>query len=255
MMLVACLHAEQAPRKPLAEGLVLPSVDGRLVRDDVNDVWRFDLIADVNMPGVQIPADTQFPLLPSAVLESMIGDSNDRAGPLYRLSVLVTRYGGENYLSPMYYLPLSRLTEPNEPQQQSGDQPAVTGTEPNIAFPIPSQIAEMLKNRRTLRAQQRLAPTSPSQATPAHMLVDVVGFIEQRGGRTVFVPDALGLDVSAKEYLLLPNAMLEQAQRLEAASPDRVRFGVAGMLNEFKGKQYLLLERATRVHNFGDFGG
>jgi hypothetical protein len=243
---------QEAARKPLADGLFLQGVDGRLVRDDVNDVWLFDLTNDVNVPGAQVSAGTELPLLASTPLESMIDDSNDRVQPLYRLSVLVTRYEGKNYLLPMYYLPLSRLTEPNEARPEAG-KPAGTGVEPNSALPIPGEITEMLKNRRPLRAQQR--QVSPETTEVSRMLVDVVGFIERRQDRVVFVPDAMGLNVSGKEYQLLPNAMLEQAQKLQAGTPDRVRFSIAGLLTDFKGKQYLLLQRATRAYSFGDFTG
>jgi hypothetical protein len=253
MILDVGLCAEQAARKPLADGLFLLDVDGRLVHDDVNDVWLLDLTADVNMPGVQVPAETEFPLLASAALESMIDDSNDRVLPLYRLSALVTQYEGKNYLLPAYYLAMSQLKGSNEPQKESGRKPA-TG-EPNTTLPIPAEIREILKNRLPLRGQQRLTPLSPAQSAPARTLVNVVGFIEQRQGRAVFVPDALGLGVSAREYVLLPNAMLEQARRLQAASPDRVRFSVAGLLHEFEGKHHLLLQRVVRMYSYGDFTG
>jgi hypothetical protein len=247
------LCAEQAARKPLMDGLALQDVNGRLVHDDVNDVWLFDLTSDVNEAGAKIPAGAEFTLLPCATLAGMIEDSNDRLLPLYRLSVVVTQYRGRNYLWPMYYLSWSRLKEPNEPPQQPG-KTAEIGGEPNIPIPVPSNIAEELKKRQPLRAQPRVTPGS-SMGPPVRMLVDVVGFIEQRNGRGVFIPDALGLNVSATEYVLLPNAALGQAERLQAAAPDRVRFSVAGQISEFRGKQYLLLQRATRTYSYGDFGG
>jgi hypothetical protein len=254
LMIAGGLAAGQAARGPLADGLFLQGVDGRLVRDDVNDVWLLDLTTDINTPAACVPAETDFRLLPSATLDSMADDSGDRVTPLYRLSVLVTQYRGKNYLLPTYYLPLSRLKEPNEPQQATGGRGPVIGIEPNSTLPIPGEIAEQLKNRGPLQGQQRLTPDS-SPTAPTRALVDIVGFIEQREGHAVFTPNALGLDVSATEYLLLPNATLEQAQRIQAASPDRVRFSVSGLLSEFKGKQYLLVQRATRVYSFGDFTG
>jgi len=241
--------AEQAARKPLMDGLVLQDANGRLVHDDVNDVWLFDLTSDVNEPRAKAPAGTDFTLLPCGTLADMIDDSNDRLAPLYRLSVIVTQYQGRNYLFPMHYLSWSRLREPNEPPQEPGEA-AVAGAEPNVPLVIPPNITEELKKRQPLRAQPRVAPGS---AQKSRMLVDVVGFIEQRNGRATFVPDAFGLNVSAQEYLLLPNATLEQVQRLLAAAPDRVRFSVAGQVSAFGGKPYLLLQRAVRAYSYGDF--
>jgi hypothetical protein len=248
--------AQPSARKPLGEGIFLQGIDGRLIHDDANDVWLFELTADVNMPGIQVPAQTPLALLASTALENMIADANDHLLPNYRLAALVTRYGSRNFLFPIYYLPLSKWKEPNEPVQESPEKPtAVVAAEPNGAPPIPSEIAEMLKNRPVLRGPQRLTTTGPSQMAPTRMLADVVGFLQQRQDRAVFVPDALGLSVSGVEYELLPCATLEEAQRLEAASPERVRFSVAGLLSEYKGKKYLLLQRAIRAYSFGDFGG
>ncbi len=254
LLLGSAWGAGQEARKPIADGRFLQDVDGRLVHDDVNDIWRLDLTVEVNAPGAQIPAGTELTLLPSATLAGMIEDANDRILPLYRLGVIVTQYRGRNYLLPTHYLALSRLKESGAAPQGPGGQMPATRVEPNTAFPLPGAIAEELKKRQPLRAQQR--PTSsPAPTAPAKMLVDVVGFIEERQGRIVFVPDALGLNVSKTEYVLLPNAILEQAQRLQAASPDRLRFSIAGQVSEFKGKQYLLLQRAIRMYSFGDFTG
>jgi hypothetical protein len=243
------LGAEQAASKPLQDGLSLQDVNGRLVRDDANDAWLFNLTSDVNEAGAKIPAGTMLTLLPSATLANMIADSNDRLVPLYRLAVVVTRYRDRNYLFPVHYLSWSRLKESNEAPQEPGKTPA-GGAEPNVPVSVPSDISTQLKNRQPLRAQPRVAPKGP-QGT--HMLVDVVGFIVQRDGRTLFIPDAFGLDVSAKEYELLPDAAVEQAERVQAAAPDRVRFSVAGQVTEFGGKEHLLLQRAVRTYSYGDF--
>jgi hypothetical protein len=253
LLIGAASGAEQAAFKPIADGRFLQDVDGRLVHDDVNDVWRFDLTADMNAPGVQVPAGTEFTLLPSAALANMIADSNDRILPLYRLGVIVTQYRGRNYLLPAHFLSLSRLKETGVSPQESGGRPSSAGVEPNTALPVPGWIVEELKGRKPLRAPQR-STSNPLQVA-TRMLVDVTGFIELRQGQAVFVPDALGLNVSKTEYLLLPSAVLEQAQRLQAAAPDSVRFSVAGQITEFKGKQYLLLQRVIRVYSFGDFTG
>ncbi len=253
MMSGAAWGAEPPAPKPLLDGLFLQDVNGRLAHDDVNDVWLFDLTADVNAAGVNVPAGTDFILLPSGVLADIIADSRDRLQPLYRLSVQVTQYQGRNYLLPIHYLSWSRLKEPNEPAPGAGRQ--IPGAaEPNKAFPVPPEIAKALQGRPPLRAQPRVT-ASPSAETSARVLVDVVGFLEQGKGQTVFVPDAWGLNVSAQAYVVLPNAILEQAERTQTAARDRIRFSIAGQVSAFKGRSYLLLLRAARAYSYGDFGG
>ena len=88
-----------------------------------------------------------------------------------------------------------------------------------------------------------------------HVLADVIGRIQSRQGCAVFVPDALGLNVSTIQYELLPCAALEQAQRMQAAWPEPIRFNVAGLVSEYEGKPVLLLQRVTRSYNVGNFGG
>ena len=70
----------------------------------------------------------------------------------------------------------------------------------------------------------------------------------------VFVPYALGWNVSDVRYELLPSAALEEALQKQARVVDPIRFNVAGLVAEFQGKKYLLLQRAAIVYNYGNFG-
>ena len=69
----------------------------------------------------------------------------------------------------------------------------------------------------------------------------------------MFVPDAFGWNVGKTRYELLPCGVLEQALQTQAASPERIRFSVAGLVTEFKGKKYLLLQRTIRAYGHGNF--
>ncbi|NIO32744.1 MAG: hypothetical protein GTN75_13250, partial [Gemmatimonadetes bacterium] len=91
------------------EATVLDGVDGMVVPTDANDGWFFELTADVNTVNARAAAGTRLPLLPSAILERLIVDVNDRYTPRYRLTAYVTQYQGRDYLFPTYYLPLSKL--------------------------------------------------------------------------------------------------------------------------------------------------
>jgi hypothetical protein len=252
--------------KLLREGTMLINVDGTIGRVDSNDLWYFELEGDINEPALKIAAGTRFPLLPSATLENLTVDANDRRDPLYRLTAQVTQYREANFLFPSYFLPLSKLRDAKEPPARV---PTVKPSEPNAPpvgrtsdteMTIPDEIAQRLQSRRPPRALQR--PVSEARAAgrkprrPAsRVLVDAVGFVEVRQGQAVFVPDAFGRNVSGYVCQLLPNQVLEQTERQVATWPEPTRLMVAGLETEYRGKKYLLLQRVIRAYSHGNFGG
>jgi hypothetical protein len=268
----AALGAAQIAPKLLPEGTVLESVDGRLVAADANDTWLFELSADANSLRGLVTAGTRFEVLPCAVLERLITDVNERYAPTYRLSARVTAYGGKSFLLPTYYLPLSKLKggvpAPQEVQNRLPGKIANAG-EPDDELAIPQEIIEKLRERRVARGPQREGrePAGGAEAQKGfgRMLVDQVGLIESPNlpssnpksswGGFVFSPDAFGWSIGRTRYELLPCSVLEQALQRQAASPDPLRFNVAGLVTEFKGKRYLLLQRAIRAYGYGNFGG
>ncbi len=266
------------PRKPLPETAVLDRVDGRLLHIDANDTWLFELAAEVKMPEYQRPAGTRFVLLPSATLGRLIADVNDRAAPRYRLLARVTSYQGRNYLLPDVLPAPERLQE----RAKEGEQKTrVAAKTPPPAVPeptlnVPPEILEQLQKQRPLPGPRKSVPApKQTQEVPERMLVDCVGRIESsrlsgpgcppptenqpptaNGFSTglVFVPYALGWNVSNIRYELLPSAALEEALQKQTQATDPIRFSVAGLVTEFKGKKYLLLQRAVVVYSYGNFG-
>jgi hypothetical protein len=258
-------------RKLLPEATVLDRLDGRVLHADVNDTWLFELERDVNEVGVQVPAGTRFVLLPSTTLGKLIVDMNDRAGPQYRLTVRVTRYQGRNYLIPIYFLPLSKLKSDQGPED-GGRKTEDTGANPPSAIPnprsgapeptIPPEIMKQLQERRPIRTappsarpDQEPPPGAKNEPAPAErMLANRVGLIQKEDGHFVFIPYALGWNLSDVRYEILPSSVLEQTLQQQAGSLERMRFNVAGLVTEFQGRKYLLLLRAVPVYNYGDFG-
>ena len=285
--------AQPAARKLLPETAVLDRVDGRLLRVDANDTWLFELTMEVKTPDYALPTGTRFVLLPSATLGRLIADVNDRFAPRYRLSARVTQHRDKNYLFPTYWLPLSKFkddrTAEESGQQTAENAPAPPSTSQNPKsnvpeFVIPPEVLEQLKKQRPLRGPRKSVPAQKPGA-PAHMervLVDCVGLLESprlsildplwpvpyrqsplpdwqptadsyRTG-LVFVPYALGWNVSDIRYELLPCTALEQAVQRQTQALDPMRFNVAGLVTEFQGKKYLLLQRAAIAYNYGNFG-
>jgi hypothetical protein len=79
---------------------------------------------------------------------------------------------------------------------------------------------------------------------------------EKEEGKTqydVFVLDALGRDVEQISFQLLPCQTLQQAHSQQAGQPEPLRFKIAGIVTKYKGKHFLLLQRATPVYSYGNF--
>jgi len=262
-VVATAVGADMAIPQLLPEGTMLRSVDGVIVGSDSNDVWHFEVTRDVNEAGIGLPAGARLELLPSVTLGDMLVDANDRVAPHYRLTGQVTLYRQKNFLLAGYFLPLSKLRDANEPGGlESGARPTEATFQPTRPddMTLPPEILERLRERRAARRPQQKAPAPTVRSTDPQrilnrVLVDAVGFVERRENRWEFVPDALGRNVSALRYELLPCRVLEQTQGRLAAAPERMRCRVAGLVTGRRGQRYLLLQRVTRVYNHGNFGG
>ena len=89
---------------------------------------------------------------------------------------------------------------------------------------------------------------------PDYILADRSAFlVKEEDGWLVFVLDALGRNTHPVSLRLLPCEALEMAELIQSSIPQPVRFKIAGLVTKYKGEKYLLLHRATRVYNHGNF--
>ena len=291
-MSTAVLGAETAHQLLLREGFILRGVDGKLIGPDSNDAWFFELRSDVNDYRVVVKAGTRLEMLPSSALEKMTADMKMRSAATYRLwNGRVTKYKGRNFIFPNFFLPLSKTKKPQsltsqEPQQKQGEptdtsseqerkpQPAVD--EPNDVLAMPKEIIEKLRARREKTADSG-QPIADSNRAPVDeqpltrergkllnakrytqsadsVLVDRTALlIRWDDDRLIFVPDALGRKVQNISLQLLPCEALELTELKQSIEPEPVRFKIAGIMTKYKGKNYLLLQKATQVYSHGNF--
>jgi hypothetical protein len=271
------------PRQmPLRDGFALMGIDGRLVTRDSNENsressferWPFQFDSDVSDGRGIVKAGASLEILPSSVLEKMIADANKESNANYRLWGRVTQYRGKNFIFPNYFLPLADTKEPNLPTLQKSPQqenrPKIN--EPNDVLTIPKELIEKLPDRkkridhRTREQNSDKNRTDSGDKTKSKLkqdffLAERCGFIRESGQETAkswrqvsFVPDAIGRTEAKTSLRLLPCAALEQAQRKQSAAPEALRFKATGIVTKFKGNDYLLLQRATRVYSHGNFG-
>jgi len=289
--LKSALSAGMTEKTLLPDGFMLRGVEGKLASFDANDVWFFEFDSAVRHNKDVLKTGTNLKLLPSSTLERMIADANDRSaaspvrskasgtttmasrqtsnGASYRLWARITKYKDRNFIFPEYFLPLGKA-KPSPPStiQQSEEKARPSVVDPNDELGIPQEILEKLESRRTVRRQ----PTERRVAIKQNsVLANRTGFIRDSGHSSrrrprpepdgtrgtrygVFVFDALGRNIQQTTVRLLPCQALELAEQQADAEPDPIRFRIAGIVTEYKGGKFLLLQRATRVYSHGNFG-
>ena len=253
--------------------------------------WFFEFSTDVNDYRGRATAGTRLELLPSLELEKMIADVNERSAASYRLWGWVTKYKGGNFIFPNYFFPLGKRSRPRsqtppkasqkvqrpteglsikESEQQPvvaqprRDRPAVS--EPNDVLAIPQEIVEKLKAGRIVRPEKLgrtpkakkdvgdSASAKKAELEKDFILADRTAFLsKQDDGQIVFVLDAFGRNVRPVSLRQLPCEVLELAEQRQSAVPVPVRFKIAGIMTKYKGENYLLLQKATRVYSHQNF--
>ena len=289
----------------LQDGFVLRGVDGEVNGPDANGKLVFKFSVDVNDEKGVVKTGTNLELLPSATLEKIMADINERSAADYRLWGRVTRYKGKNFIFPSYFLPLGKLQQPAQvsqtqesppqegasPNESVGGRPAEVPSmkereperdinEPNDVLNIPQEIVEKLRTRRI--AQPAISRTGETEDVNAveqkagvaegrerkgelekerefkqdAILADRTALlVKQDDGRFVFVLDALGLNTPEVSLRVLPCEALELTEQRQSAEPEPVPFKIAGIMTKYKGKYYLLPQKATRVYSYGNLGG
>ncbi len=253
----------------LPDGFMLRGVNGKLTRKDSNDVWFFEFDSAVIDSSSKAGAVVKLELLPSSTLEKMIIDANDSSAADYRLAARITKYKNRNFVFPFSFLPLSVIKDiPSENSQQA--QPEAQSIQQEVEEPsnwlgIPKEILEKIKigssSPSTDRGQSgrtvRVIANKQTQIKQNYVLVNRTGFlIKQADGNMVFRLNALGRSAGSTgdTFRLLSCQALELAERLQSAMPDQVHFKIAGIVTEYRGEKFLLLHRAIRVYNYGNFG-
>jgi hypothetical protein len=251
----AALCAGAARQTPLRDGFGLTGVDGKLssadpLRSEASGKWFFEFDSEVSDDTGQILAGSIIELLPSTALEKITADAQKRAEANYRLWGNVTKYKGSNFIFPIYFLPVSPAEDQNKAGESSKVKIAIN--EPNDVLAIPEEIVSKLKTRRVLRQEQL---KEGMQLKQDYVLADRTALLDkQAGDEPVVTLDALGRNIPQVSLRLLPCEVLERAQREQSAEADPVRFKIAGILTQYKGEYYLLLQKAIQAYSHENFG-
>jgi len=254
--------------KLLPDDYVFAGVDGKLIQT-APDKWAFEFESAANIGGVEIKAGQTLEMLGSATLEKMAADAKERSDAMFRLWAKVTKFEGKNYLFAVYYLSLRKLDQPtgeavkNEPNKTDQASTTQTVNAPNDIVNIPAEIVALLKQSEVLpTTEAQVIRQEELQLKQDTIFANRAGrVVAKNGGSTalttggyVFEADTLGRGVEKLAIKLLPCQKLEDAMAQVRSDSNPVRFNVAGILTRYKGEQYLLLQKATRMYSYGNFG-
>jgi len=160
-------------------------------------------------------------------------------------------------------VPMKEVPEANLSAESGKKQHKPTIDDPDDELHAPQGIVEILNGGRTKALMRRDSETVKGIPTerarhPAvkrdFVLVDRTGFLcKQDKGGPVFSFDALGRNIQQASLQLLPCETLERTEQQQSAELDPVRFKIAGIVTEYKGRHYLLLERAVQAYSHENF--
>jgi len=261
----------------LREGYLYNGVNGVMSRNSETGRWSFAADEDLTDTRGVIKAGTNIEMLLSSCLENMLAETGEDKDTIsVKLWAKVTRYSNKNlfdleledlekldeleklifdknYLFPMLFIPLSDV-EQSPASPPTTDVAATNQTnkpsESSSDTIIPAEVMEKLKPRRLPNmAKLKSALKQHGDIT----VFDRTGFIKHTKAGKVFEIDGLGLGVEGVTFRLLNSETLERIELKLGSSPGRLRFRVAGIVTKYKSHYYLLLQRAARTYNNGNF--
>ncbi|MFC1737914.1 hypothetical protein ACFL1G_02560 [Planctomycetota bacterium] len=248
------IAAEPGETQLFSDGFLLSGIEGKFILDDSNDVYFFESASDINDYFGRFPAGSALQMLPSATLEEILADAEQRTRPAYKLWGKVTRYKNQNFIYPQYFFPLSRVQEPDAGTQTTQEQlpkPEVAINEQGDAIVIPKEIMDKIADRKIIRTE-RISKRLDKQVDTVIANRTAV-LKKQSDGNSVFVFDSLGRNVTQASLKTLPSSALELAELKQKASPEPLRFRISGLLTKYKGDYYLLLQGANITYNHQNF--
>lgn len=250
---------DRANEQFLRDDYVIGGLDGRLV-DKGNGKWFFEFETDVSDGKATLKAGETLEILKSSTVEKMIEDAKTRNDARYRLWGKITKFGEKNYIFASYFLAMRKMEDrrqKTENKKQNSPSTARPGTpqavnDPNDIVKIPEEIVAKLKTSEVLPESE--TPQTPLELKQDSIFANRVGFVIEKNGSYIFQPDGLGRGVEKYSIELLPCQPLEEAIAQTHGEPNPVRFSVAGILTRYKDRQLLLMQKATRIYSYGNFG-
>lgn len=231
--------AEENPfRKtfPVSDGFMLDGIDGKITSQ--NDQWYFTAFEPMtDGKGVMTSPAA---ILPSSMLEKLTNAATQEKST-FRIWGKLTKYQGRNYVYLSYFLPVAEVNEPNT---------VIEEKDTNEVEIIPEEALALLKPKRVISLTELKKPLG---VLADGILSDRTGFLEQTKDGCYFGFDAMGRNIDLMQFPLLQCEELENMETQQKASALPLRFKIAAIVTRYKGRNYLLLHRVTRLYSHGNF--
>ena len=256
----------------LEDGFVITTgIEGQVQDSNDESSWFFELNTELSDENSVLKPGTRLQLLPSTTLERIITFIDSRVTDNYRLRGIITTYKNTNYFFPTYFeaIRIDSAEEPNSLQASNQEVTAIERNETPLAIVDSNNVVtlppEVMDRFQTVReeAQQRGQRIADSNsyglgnilhAETDAVLLDKTCVLYEQDGEYKITLDYLGRNISQVSFHLLPCAMLELAEQKQSTNFETIRFNVSGIITEFDGKNYLLLNKAVRLYDYGNFG-
>ncbi len=244
MILHAATNAATEDEGLLRDGFIVAGADGKIEYEEANSKWFFVFSSDVSDDKGRVGAGRKLEMLPCAALEKIEVNIDKHPNGNYRLWARVTRFGGRNYVYAIYFLPVIE-TEP----VTGGENAKISINEPNDPLALPDEVVAKLKTKKIIHFEELEKGVELKEDS---ILADRIGFVaKSKEGDSAFTLDAFGRSRGSFSLELLPCEVLEQAKSKSELEPARLK--VAGIVTQYKGRYYLLLQRAAEVYSHGNF--
>jgi hypothetical protein len=286
LVLTAGLSAQtselpQAPKEitlPLRDGFTYNGIEGTLTKPEDQDKWFFTADVDITDTKGTVKAGQPVEMLPASTLERIVENAEDKSKINIKLWARVTRYSNrnilldklpsrkfinrkverktdldkkflddnvynKNYLFAMYFIPMTVQVEPEEKPNEE--------TKPKGDSIIPEDILKQLQPKKVVNLVKL---KEAMDAEIDVVLANRTGFVVVGDEKKTFTIDSLGRKLDDLSFELLDCEALEATEENLVMSPTvRQRFKVSGIITTYKGKHYMLPQRATRTYSHGNF--
>lgn len=159
---------------------------------------------------------------------------------------LAGKLADDNYLFAVYFMPLSTNEEEAAVEQEQEEEKTDKAAGKDSI--LPEDVMKMFKPKRAVKLTRKIIDVEGDLVT-----ANRTGFILLKGDKKVFSIDGLGRNVDGIVFNILPCKTLENIEKSHAAKTGRQRFKISGIVTKFKGQYYVLLQRAVRTYNHGNF--
>ena len=253
--------AEQAVL--IREGFVFNGVEGTVTRTADGGRWVFESYEDAESGEEIVEAGRKFELLPCSTLEGITAGKKKDEAIKVKLWAKVTRYSNEyslerltakedkdkkivltNYLYSVFYLPIAYVDEKSE-EDDSESKDEDVENEDSI---LPAEVLKKFRPKRVVPLTKKAIDVEGDL-----VVINRTGFAIIDKEKSQFSIDGLGQKVDGITFNLLPCDRLSRIEKNLNVASGRQRFKIAGTVTKYKDQYYVLLQRAVRTYNHGNF--